>query len=129
MCTIGPSDQQMTPIIALVLTTIASTLTLLLTFLVYENQESWKDLGYVTSAFSLLTLLLMLVVMCSDPGIQTRDKLLQISSSAELDENNAISKQNGSYDGELPDLVELGFNTYEQTAIRKGFSNFTGSID
>jgi len=117
LCILGPSDQQGTPIIAIGLTLIAAMLVHLLTFIVYENAQAWQTLGFVTCGFSLTTLLLMFVVMCSDPGIQTRDKLLQLSAEYEkIDSENALAHTSTSLD-ELPDLGELGFNAYEIKAI------------
>jgi hypothetical protein len=46
----------------------------------------------------------MLVVMCSDPGIMTRNNLLQL-------ENQSVEQV------ELPDLVQLGFNDHERSQI------------
>jgi amino acid transporter len=80
MCILGSHDKQTTPIIAVLLFAVAVCITLLLTFIVYEQQEAWQTLGYMTSAFSGLTLVLMFVVMCSDPGIQSRETLLKIPS-------------------------------------------------
>ena len=78
-CILGPQDKQAVPILSVTLFAVACLITILLTFIVYKKDPTWKQLGYSTTFFGLSTLILMFCVMCSDPGIQTRDKLLQIA--------------------------------------------------
>ena len=137
LCILGSDDRQTTPIVACVLFAIAVMITLMLTFIVYENLQRWQTLGYVTSAFSMLTLLLMFVVMCSDPGIQSRDNVVKIPSQVSDVENrhpeNVVGtsyRQNTQQDSdELPDLRELGFNRHEEQMIKQGFSRVTHNVD
>ena len=123
-----------TPIFAIVIQTIATVITFTLTFIVYENQQSWQAVGFATSFFAFMTLVLMFVVMCSDPGIQARTKFSALTDSVENPEGehpdmNTLANSNRSLNNNLPDLKDLDFNDYEETAIKNGFSRLTANSD
>jgi hypothetical protein len=70
-CVLGPDTHTFMPRFATTLMCLTIVVVFSLTIVCFEARL-WNVLSYITCALSLLTLLLMFIVMCSDPGIQSR---------------------------------------------------------